>query len=155
MQGPDPAVLVVAAIVVVALVAGVWFFLLRGDGGATSTFIAAHDRFVAAEQASETALAQVERFTELEDFNATVNKERQVMLHQLAVFDRLAQEESGDNARLASEASAASTGVLTSLDTYAAAVLNRRLGDASYSAVQMQAGVATLNSVADEWKKLH
>jgi hypothetical protein len=145
---------VVAAVVVVALVVGVWFFVLRGDGGATSQFLAAHDRFVAATQASQDALAQVERFAELETFDATVNTERIVMHHQLAVFDRLAKEQSGDDARLASEASAAGVDVLVALDSYAAAVLDRRLLDAAFSKVQMQTGVAKLDAVAAEWKKL-
>jgi len=155
MQGPNPGGLAVAAVVLATLAIGVWFFLLRGDGAATSEFLAAHERFVAAEQTAEGAMAQVERFLELEEFNATINAQRVVMQHQAAVFEGLSNEEGGGDTRLATEAAAASTFVLNALDGYAAAILDRRLADAASAVVEMQGGVADLDRVAAEWKKLH
>ncbi len=152
MQGPPPEVLVIAAVIVITLAVGIWFFLLRGGG--TSEFLAAHERVVAAEQAAEAAMTEVELFSELETFDATINTQRTVMLRQITVFNRLASEEGGDDARLATEASAAAVTVLESLDTYAAAVLGRSLSAAAFAVVQMRDGVAALDAVVTEWKNL-
>jgi hypothetical protein len=145
-------VLLVAGVVVVTLAVGIWFFLLRGGG--TNEFLSAHERFVAAEQAAEAAMAEVELFGDLETFNATIGAQRTVMSRQVAVFDRLAGEEGGDEARLATEASAAAVKVLQALDTYASSVMERHLADAAFGLVQMRDGIATLDAVVAEWKNL-
>ena len=139
MQGPPPEVLVLAVVIAITLVVGIWFFLLRGSG--TS-------------EASEQAMTEVERFGELETFDTTIATQRMVMLRQITVYNRLASEESGDDARLATDASAAAQKVLESLDAYAAAVLNRRLTDAAFELVQMRDGLAALDAVVTEWKNL-
>ncbi|MSO79619.1 MAG: hypothetical protein EXQ79_08425 [Acidimicrobiia bacterium] len=151
-QGPPPEVLAIGAVIIITLAVGIWFFLLRGGG--TSEFVTAHERFVAAEQVAEGAVAQVELFSDLEAFDATIDAQRTVMLRQVTIFNRLATEEGGDDARLASEASAAAVKVLESLDSYASAVLARSLGDAVVSSVHMRDGMAELDAVVAEWENL-
>ncbi len=141
-----------AGVIVVTLAVGIWFFLLRGGG--TSEFLDAHERFVASEQAAEAAMAEVERFGELETFNAAIDTQRAAMSRQVTIFNRLAAEEGGEDARLATDASAAAVTVLEALGTYASAVLGRHLADAAFALVQMRDGVAALDAVVAEWKNL-
>jgi hypothetical protein len=145
-------VLVIAAVIVITLAVGIWFFLLRGGG--TSEFLAAHERFVAAEQTAEGAMAEVERYGELETFDATIATQRTIMLRQTTVLQRLASEEGGDDARLAAAAADAATKVLESLDSYGAAVLDRSLSVAAIAVIQMRGGIAELDAVVAEWKNL-
>jgi hypothetical protein len=108
----------------------------------------------AAVEASEGALSVVERTGELEAFNATISKQQEVLRNQISTFDRLATEGSGDDARLAADASAATVKVLVALNSYLAAVLDRHLTDALYGSVQMHEGVEALDAVAAEWTNL-
>lgn len=144
--------LVIAAVIVITLVVGIWFFLLRGGG--TNEFLTAHERVVTAVDAAEGAFSEVELFSELETFDATISTQRGVLKQQLATFDRLASEKSGDDARLATDASTATVKVLVSLDSYAAGVLDRRLADAAFSLVQMREGLAALDAAVAEWENL-
>ena len=144
-----------SAAVVVSLVVVVWFVALRGNGAATSEFIAAHDRFVAAERKVEAATGDVQRFLELDEFKAVVDTQLVVMEHQHAVLERIAAGEDGETKDLADQSVAQAARVITAANTHADAIIRtRRLSDAAAAIAEMQAGVAELDRLAAEWKKL-
>jgi hypothetical protein len=155
MQPPAPNVIVLVVIVVLTIAVGGWYFLLR-DSGQQSEFLRAHERFVAAERAAEAAMPKVTRFIELEEFDATVLAQIEVMERQAGVFQRLVREGDDEEAQLAEEAAAATDRVITATKAYSYALLRRppRLAQVSAAVVEMQAGVVELDRLAAEWNKL-
>ncbi|MEX0663948.1 MAG: hypothetical protein WD598_04140 [Acidimicrobiia bacterium] len=144
--------IVLVIILVVAVAVGAWYFLLRG--GEQSEFLRAHERFVAAEHVAEDAMPKVTRFIELEEFDATVLAQIDVMERQAEVFQRLADEGDDEKAQQAQEAAAAAERVITATRAYSYALLRRRLTQTAAAVVEMQAGVVELDRLATEWNNL-
>ena len=155
MHGPNPTALAVAALVVVSLAVGVWFFLLRGADAATGEFLTAHDRVVAAERAAEAAAGGVQRFLELPRYEALVNDQISVMERQDAIFLRLARQEDGERAQLAAQASHQTQLVIMAAGDYRESLTHTyRLSDTAVATTDMRGGVTAIDRLAAEWKRL-
>jgi len=146
-------VFVIAAVVVLTVAVAGWF-LLRGHGP-SSEFIVAHDRFVGAAHDVEAAEGKVRRFLDLSTFQATVDNRIAVMRKEAAIFLRLSRDEGDNAASIAKEAAQTSSRALTAIYAYQDAIQRtHNLSAANSSITQLEAQLAELDRLAQEWKDL-
>jgi hypothetical protein len=139
--------------VITVAVAG-WFLVLEEGGEPSADFARAEKAYVEAARSIPAAAAQVQRQLEINDFYVVANDAMARMTHARDTFRRLADEEEGDSARFADEASRSSSLGLSAAGIFIDALRRNDLSDAAGARSQLEDATADLEATATRWKQL-
>ena len=151
---PSPRILIAGLLVLATLFGGYWF-LLRAGGESPDAFLKAEERIAAAARTVPESAADVQRFLELEAFNAAIDEQLIVIRAETAKLRKVARESDGDAAVIARNSVDASTRIATSTVSYRDAIIvSGDLADADAARLDIEASTAKLEQQARAWKKL-
>jgi hypothetical protein len=140
---------------VLATLFGGYWFLLRGGGGSSDAFLKAEERVTAAARTVPESAAAVQRFLELETFNAAIDEQLVVIRAETEKLAKVAGQSEGDAAVIARNAVDAATRITTSTVSYRDAItVSGDLADADAALLDIKASIAKLEQQARAWKKL-
>jgi hypothetical protein len=143
-------VLVVATL----LVAG-WWFMGRGTGAPGQDFASVEQRFVTAARAIPATTAVVQRFLDLDEFNAQVDAQAFVLQTSMAEFTTIAEEEDGEASDLARDAVTNGERALRAITRFRAAITTSNdLVDAQRALDDLGAEVDDLEAKVKKWNNL-
>jgi len=142
-------------VLVLATLAGGYWFLFRGSTATSDAFLQANERVTAAARAVPESAAAVQRYLELETFDAAVEAQLVVIRAETEKLRKIAQDSEGDAATIADDAVAAATRITTSTVSYRDAIaVSGDLADADAARLDIEASIAKLEQQARAWKKL-
>ena len=152
---PSPRILI-AGVLVLATLAGGYWFLLRGDGGGSSdAFLQAEQRITAAARTVPENAATVQRYLELPAFYDAVNEQLAVVKAETQKLRKVAQDSDGDAATIANNSVNAATRIATSTVSYRDAITESGdLADANAALLDIKASIVKLEQQARAWKRL-
>jgi len=142
-------------LVVATLVAAAWWFAGRGAGAPDQDFASVEQRFVGAARAIPQATAGVQRFLDLDEFNARVDAQAIVIQTSMAEFSTIADEEDGEASDLARGAVADGERALRAITQFRAAITTSNdLADARQALDDLDAEVDDIETKVRKWKSL-
>jgi hypothetical protein len=142
-------------VLVLATLFGGYWFLFRGGGESSDAFLKAEKRVAAAARTVPESAAAVQRFLELETFNAAINEQLIIIRAETAKLRKVARESDGDAAAIARNSVDAATRIATSAVSYRDAIIvSGDLADADAARLDIEASIAELEQQARAWKKL-
>jgi hypothetical protein len=142
-------------VLVLATLAGGYWFLLRGDGGSSDAFLQAEQRITAAARTVPERAAAVQRYLELPAFYDAVNEQLAVVRAETRKLRKVADDSDGDAATIANNSVDAATRIATSTVSYRDAITESGdLADANAALLDIEASIAELEQQARAWKRL-
>ena len=142
----------IALALVLTLVVAAWYFVLR-DSEASSVFVRASERYIAAVERIRGGAVDISRFLDLPVYDDMVDRQVQIIDKQTKVFERLARTEDGEAARIARDAAdAAKRGRLAAF-WYSESVINRKLTIATRADGELGAAMADLRLLITQWEQ--
>jgi hypothetical protein len=142
-------------VLVLATLAGGYWFLLRGDGGPSGAFPQAEQRITAAARAVTESATAVQRYLELESFAVAIDQQLVVIRAETEKLRKVEQDSDGDAAVIAGDAVDAATRIATSSVSFRDAIAGSGdLADADAARLDIEASITKLEQQLRAWKKL-
>jgi hypothetical protein len=134
--------------------AGYWF-MGRGESAPGTDFPSVEGRFVSAARAIPETTAVVQRFLDLDKFNAEVDAHAFVLQTSMAEFTAIADEEDGEASELAREAVTNGERALKAISRFRAAITTSNdLVDAQRALDDLNDEVEDVEAKLDKWNQL-
>ncbi len=147
--------MIVGVLVVATLVFAGWWFMGRGESAPGMDFASVEARFVAAARAIPETTAVVQRYRDLEEFNARVDEQAFVMQVSMAEFTTIAEEEDGEASDLARGAVENGERALRAITRFRAAITTSNdLVDAERALGDLDEEVDDLETKLQQWNQL-
>jgi len=151
--GPSPRVLLAGALVLATLAGGYWF-VLRGDDGSSAEFLQSERKVATAGQQVLEAGSQVQRFLQLERFNVAVDAQLPIVETETKKLRAMAADFEGSEATITRNAVSAATRVATASVSYRDALNRSDIADAQAARVDLETSIKRLEAQARAWKNL-
>lgn len=140
---------------IATIAAGAWWFVGRGDSAPGVDFASVEQRFASAAAAVHETPLVVQRFRELDQFNAALDEQAFVMQRSLEEFDRIASEEEGSAAAIARDALVTGQKALRAVSSFRDAIVTTfDLTDAQDALERLDAVVVDLDAKVEQWQQL-
>jgi hypothetical protein len=147
--------IVIGVLVVATLLFAGWWFMGRGSSTPGKDFTSVEHRFVAAARAIPATTGLVQRFLDLDDFNAQVDAQALVMQTSMAEFTTIAEEEDGEASDLARGAVKNGERALRAITRFRAAITTSNdLVDAQSALDDLSEEVDDLEGKLEQWNNL-
>jgi hypothetical protein len=135
-------------------VAGWFLFLSGGSGEPSADFVRAESTYVRAAREIPVAAADVQQQADIGVFDLIATSAVNRMREQLEVFRRLAQDEEGEGARIADDASNSASLGINAAGIFRDALVRNRVADANGARQQLEESIADLEAKSRQWKNL-
>jgi hypothetical protein len=147
--------IIVGILVVATLLAAGWWFMGRGSTAPGKDFASVEHRFVTAARAIPATTGLVQRFLDLDEFNAEVDAQAFVLQTSMAEFTTIAEEEEGDASELARDAVTNGERALRAITRFRAAITTSNDLVAAQSALDdLGEEVDDLETKLEQWNNL-
>lgn len=152
--GPGPRLLL-TGMLVVATLAGAWWFLIRDDGAKSTRFIRAERDYVSAARAVPAAADKIQRQSDLELFDLSTDDRSAEMKAAADVIARVSRQEAGAAAKIAVATSETAIRGLTEVERFRHAMVgSKNPTDAAAARTDLEATIAAMEQHARDWNRL-
>jgi hypothetical protein len=134
--------------------AAAWYFLVASSSPPSGEFAVARDKYADAATALTDAAETTNRLLDFPEFNVVWVASVNTMESERDVFRRLANQEEGEAAQIATNAANAATLGITSANAFRYALSKTRIDDANGARDQLESAVADLTRQAKAWQRL-
>jgi hypothetical protein len=146
--------IVFATLFLVTAGVGSWYFLFNGSGPPSGAFVVARNRYTGAAGAITEQAARTNRILDIDEFFDVYNGSITTMTTERDVFRRLADEEEGEAAQIATDAANAAQLGISSAEAFRFAFSRARIDDANGAREQLLSAVTDLDRQAKAWTRL-